>query len=578
MENKGKVADRLIFLSGLFILLFISITVLLSSILFVIGGRIYLASAIISIVAAMGALVILTKTEDTKIPFYAILIGIGVILIALFLSSRIYDFTYDGNWYHKSAVGAMANGWNPLYDSFTDYCNEKGFQWLGDSAVWVEHYCKASWIFGANIYIMTGYIETAKCMNILLAYSLFSFAYYYLLTTRFSRWQTIIISLVLSLSPVTTSQLFTFYVDNLLFTTLFGVIICLIFLTDKKGVQDRLFIWIGLACFLMLCINVKFTGLAYAAVFCFAFYVIWLIFAYKNKEFKKILIRSTVFYTAVVCVSVLLVGSSSYLTNFIDHGHPFYPLFGEGKIDIMTNNQPAVFAEMSRFKKLYYSIFSETANYWGAQEPVLKSIFDCSSEELIAMQSAADIRIGGFGPFFALVLILSILVLLGSMVILFIKDKQWFVIVGTLLLSSLLLVCILEDGWWARYAPHLYLPVVLALALAMKGGSCLPKWHFKAMPIIAAVAITVLTMFHTYLSTIYVEKALVITTETREALKEVAQLSEKQTVTLYMPDTFMHGTQFNVQDFDINCVILPGNVPYAQPVYQYFIVQGPITR
>lgn len=574
-EEKKAYRDRLVFLSGMLILFYICVTVLFSSVIFLVGGKISVLTSVSCIVLSIVFFAMLTQNEGEGHAPISLIIGVGIVLVALFVCDRIYDFTYDGNWYHKVAVGCMANGWNPLYEALTDFGEANRIQFLGTSAVWVEHYCKASWIFGANIYVLTGSIETAKCMSLLLVYSLFAFAYYYLSSRRFTRTQSLLIAAVLSLSPVTTSQLFTFYVDNLLFTSLYGVIICLIWISDQVDMHDRLYVFTGLSCFIIICTNVKFTGFAYAAMFCFAFYVVWLITACRKRKFKAVFAQTTIYFVAIVLISVVMVGSSSYVTNFIDHGHVFYPLFGEGKIDIITNNQPAVFKDMPGLEKLYYALFSESANIWGDKAPVLKELFSCEADEILAVNNSADLRIGGFGPFFGIVIILSAVVVLASLVILFIKNKKWCAIVGAMLLTSIALILIIQDGWWARYSPYMYLIPVVALALAIVIGNQIPQWYLKVIPTFFAVIISVLALFHTSLSYNYVENALVKTLETREALQEAAERSQEGKIEVCLPDVSLHGVQFNIRDFDIDCEIIPGSIPYAQPLYQYFVLQTP---
>ena len=70
---------------------------------------------------------------------------------------------------------------------------------------------------------------------------------------------------------------------------------------------------------------------------------------------------------------------------------------------------------------------------------------------------AADTRIGGFGPLYALVFILTIPVFIYSIIKILKseKDKAQYIILPiiAILLSSLLV----KEIWWARYVPQLYL-------------------------------------------------------------------------------------------------------------------------
>ena len=100
----------------------------------------------------------------------------------------------------------------------------------------------------------------------------------------------------------------------------------------------------------------------------------------------------TAFYLVTCIVAIILVGFSSYVKNFVEHGHPLYPLAGEGKVDIMTGNQPSSFDNMIGLKKLIYSVFSETDNIVGdGRSPKLKVPFRVSEYEKEICKKGADI-------------------------------------------------------------------------------------------------------------------------------------------------------------------------------------------
>ena len=43
-------------------------------------------------------------------------IGMTVLILALFLAASFFDMSWDGLWYHQTAVYQMSHGWNPIYD------------------------------------------------------------------------------------------------------------------------------------------------------------------------------------------------------------------------------------------------------------------------------------------------------------------------------------------------------------------------------------------------------------------------------------------------------------------------------
>ena len=75
------------------------------------------------------------KVIDLMISSFLIII---VFLISLLLCGRVFDNSYDGNAYHKEAVGFFKVGWNPIYESAEEFGKENA---LGDRHhVWLNSY------------------------------------------------------------------------------------------------------------------------------------------------------------------------------------------------------------------------------------------------------------------------------------------------------------------------------------------------------------------------------------------------------------------------------------------------------
>ena len=91
-------------------------------------------------------------------------------------------------------------------------------------------------------------------------------------------------------NPLTVSQIFTLYVDNLLYTALFGIIVSLFSISDKNYEIDEKIKYFILFSLVVFCVNIKFTGLAYAGVFCLLFYIIWIIYSLIKKDFCRSLL------------------------------------------------------------------------------------------------------------------------------------------------------------------------------------------------------------------------------------------------------------------------------------------------
>ena len=294
------------------------------------------------------------------------------------------------------------------------------------------------------------------------------------------KYFSIIVSLIATINPIVISQMFSFYVDGLM-----GLLLYLVILNMYKFIkndEDKL-LKIIIASLIIIISNVKFTGLAYCGVFCLGYYIYYVIKKLIGKEVKKV-IRNTLYFVFVVIMAVMVVGSSSYVKNTLEHKNPFYPLMGKDKVDIMTALQPESFKNMSPIEKNFYSIFSKTADIgvFNNREPELKVPFTVELTEL--EQINYDTRIGGYGVFFSGIFIISLIIIL-FFTIDSIRKKDISIIIYLIpIIITVLLMVFLTDSWWARYAPQLYLFVLISLLLFGKSKGILLEYVFCIFSII----------------------------------------------------------------------------------------------
>lgn len=575
--KKLEYLKNILFNSAILILTFIAIMLIVSSSLLLMHINISKVSFIVSGVITLAVYFLIyrflrfKKAENVIIEDVGgAILGICVFAISLFVCTQIYDLAHDSNWYHKAAIGCMANGWNPCYESITEFGNRSkiGIGNLPDCGMWVEHYCKASWIFGANVYSITGDIETAKSINILMVYVLFCFAYC-ILSKYIKRWQAVVIAILLTFNPITLSQVFSLYIDNLLMTTLFIIILLLSDITYNKEYNELKSInFVALFSAIVVCINIKFTGLAYAGIFCFVFYLVWLGIGLKEKNFKKIFISMTSFYAITCIIAIILVGFSSYVKNFFEHGHPLYPLAGEGKVDIMTGNQPSSFDNMIGIKKLIYSTFSETDNIVGdGRSPKLKIPFSVSEYEKEICTKGADIRIAGFGPLFSGILCIAAPIILYGLFYLYKKDKSWFCIYFTLLCIIGGMLIFIQESWWARYSPYFYLVPLMALMILFS------IWNNSSKKGFSLISFGILTIFSVIIllnSMYFIDYPINCRKETikiKESLEMASEISKNNRINIKFFTYAYYGLEFNFRDYGINYKIVGRTTKELIPVY-----------
>jgi hypothetical protein len=81
-------------------------------------------------------------------------IASAVVALGVLLAGSFFDFGWDGQWYHQTAVYQMAHGWNPLRDPMHSFSP--------DLETWVRHYAKGPWYAALALYQTTQQIEWAK--------------------------------------------------------------------------------------------------------------------------------------------------------------------------------------------------------------------------------------------------------------------------------------------------------------------------------------------------------------------------------------------------------------------------------
>lgn len=382
--------------------------------------------------------------------FYIIIIILGVI------NNFIWDSSYDSLAYHQEGIIRLKDGWNPFYEQ-NESINK-----------WVNHYTKAPWIFAASIYIITGKIESAKVLSMLLPIIilLLGFAFFYLITKK-KILVSILGSVLLAINPVNISQMFTYYVDSILGIYIIILIINLFLILFFEDLfYFKYFTLINIATFL---VNIKFTGLAYAAIILGAFIIYN--FIYNENKFN---LKLLCFFILSFIFSVIIIGFNPYITNTLNKGNPLYPLAGNNKIDIMTANIPKNFRDDGEFEKAYKSLIAIPSidNIDGIASKNFEEMFR-NNEETKLIYAQADTRLRGFGLYSIIFLPISFLFLIYLVIrIKNIKLKVW---------SSLTLIGLFAgviycgDFWWARYVSFIWVIPIITYVIMVNSKNKLNK-------------------------------------------------------------------------------------------------------
>lgn len=421
---------------------------------------------IIQCISLVTPLLLYFKISKKNIKKATIIAYLILVLITPFIFTKTYDITVDGNSYHKTAIGLMSDGWNPIYESSNDF-NSKTIGKLSELtkdnkskiALWIDHYPKASYFIGTVIYSYTGNIESGKCITFLLDISLVLLLLS-ILEDKIGKTKAIIISILVGLNPIVLSQIFTYYVDGLM-GILFGIELLL--LSNTKIYEKKYDInFIYLLCCCGIFVNLKYTGLLYSGLIAAIYYIYYII---KNKQnrietFKNMTIK----FSIIFIIAIGFIGYSSYIKNTLDHHNPLYPIIGKDKVDIITMMYPDNYDNMNSFERFINSIYSKTENLSRNNgNTTIKNPLKIYKSEIDSI-ALPDTRIGGFGPLFGTITTVSI-IFICILIIKKIKKDKIIINENILLftLSILLSIILVGESWWARYIPQFYYMIFIII-------------------------------------------------------------------------------------------------------------------
>jgi hypothetical protein len=358
------------------------------------------------------------------------------------------DTSIDGQTYQAEGVWALAEGWNPYRTNAPENA---------DYPLYLGFFSKGPWVNAASLYRLTSNIEAGKSFQgILLVATLAVSLGTLSAQLRLPLRHAMVLSLLLALNPVSVVQLFTYYVDGQVASCL-TILVCLFWLLESRF-DPLVLLAVGLVS--LLIISLKLNGAIYLAVLAGGFLVwLWM----RRHPYRR---RITLWLLASILLAVLLVGYNPFITQyaakFLSNGDPFYPTQWTTLIRIEPNT-PVDLLQRDRFSRLAFSLFAQ------AQADVkpgsLKLPFMVYPQELLNFRYP-DTRLAGFGPLFSGALVLAAGLAAAA---LWRARKR----LGSLPFPAFLLVLIAlsvlisDQGWWARYAPQLWLLPVLTAALAL---------------------------------------------------------------------------------------------------------------
>lgn len=378
----------------------------------------------------------ITSIKNQFIKFVPVFSFIGLICAMSFgavLLANTHDTSWDGQGYHQTAVIALANGWNPVYEPYISLPQRL------PSQIFSEGYPSALWEIQASIYALTGKINSAKITNIFLAFLAFLVLYSLMRILKFSLSISMVTSLLVVISPVYLLQLLTFMQDG----AGYQILIIAVSSLAIFGISSKKY-WSIPVCFfsVVMLASTKYSHLPLALVLGGLFVVVFFN-RILNKEYK-FLNYKLVFVTITFLV---LFAYLPYVRNVIYHKAPFYPtnipdLMGSVKY----NNIPINLASESKHKLFFYGVFSR-AQSSESGDPIdpsniaeLKMPFTFSLTEVDDSVSLHNNRVGAGGPLFSGIVLLSVLLVVIAYFKMHTRNERYAVYVSTF---SLLLIVLL---------------------------------------------------------------------------------------------------------------------------------------
>lgn len=405
-------------------------------------------------------LIFLLSRTLSRTPLFDLAALFAGLLALSQLCAKVYDLSWDGQTYHQEAVYQLAHGWNPIWDAPLPL-------WHRDIE-WINSYPKGTWIIGAVIHLSRQQIESAKLLSPALMTAAFLLGYAACRSLSLKRGMSGLVATLAALSPVALCQLPSFYVDGVL-GSLLTLLLSLAVLYVKQPRGRYLLAMV--AALGLLCV-VKFTGIVYSVVF--AFCLILFVLLRLRTRLRAVLITQTL----GIAFGVLFLGFQPYVTNVYAGRHPFHPLAGKHKLDMMAEQLGPAFTAQPRLVMFTQSVFSVSSN--DRQWPRWKIPFAVERQELHEFV-IPDVRIGGFGPWFGGALLVSGVGLLTLFVTQLRtpklpssrREKRQRISdslrIGSLVLLGIFGSCLINPAlWWARYVPQLWLiPVIVLVLLRM---------------------------------------------------------------------------------------------------------------
>ncbi|MEK7616130.1 MAG: hypothetical protein AAB420_02910 [Patescibacteria group bacterium] len=544
---EGKTLTSFLFILGSTIVLLFAVDLALATVMLLFKVSVSSWEIFVSagIALAIGFFLLRKYVKRFFVAFLLLLV-ILVILTAgsLKTAQTFVDLSYDGQAYHQTAIIMLAQGWNPLYEQVS--ADE-----LKTLARWINHYPKASWIYGASLYKVFGDIESGKLYGLLFAAAAFFILLSLLLEMRYRWWVASFVAMLVVFNPVTISESMSYYVDGPLFSLL--VILCSLLGLFYIRKDKTILLTVGAT--LVILLNIKFTAVIYAAIA-----IVLMLFLMGINDHVKLVKQLALASLLSFFVGICLIGFNPYITNTFRDGNPFFPLAGKHAIDLKPYNVPQNFLHKNSAIILFYSIFSRSDSVRGPNTFAhLKLPFSVQKSEWQQFTDTST-KEGGFGPLFGGALLVSLILIIPA----FRRLKNYFsgsgrnkeeethkdfehmsyVVTALVITVGIIISAAINPiSSVARYVPQVWLiPFVLVL-LGL-------RFKSKASAIVCSLVLLTLFINSAVITKTYITTNYANAKKTRMQLDALKTSSQAKPIALYFGE-FKIPTQLKLDSYGI---------------------------
>lgn len=441
---------------GLFLMNLLFLPMFFSSVLFIFHIPISALHLPFALAADMLVLYFFTGNSK-KITLAVSVIGIMLTVAAAAMCAHTYDWSYDGNTYHKSIAGLLRYGWNPLYETYYEH-GGKLFSFVTDTGLMhsVDNaMAKGTETWAACVYVISNAIESGKAFNLISMLGAF-FTCLGLLgqTGKIKPWQSVLCVFLCIVNSVSVAQCFTYYVDGIMWQMITVCLAALLYFTFYgQGKYKNI---CGYLIFLTINVglNIKLSGLIYFGVLGIAFFVFWFVESLlaegNTADFRRSIGKKFALLAASAGSGVAVTGVITYVANILRYQNPLYTIIGaEENINTYQSNLPICMVGMSKIQQFFVSLFSRSNTNRGIETVEWKFPFFFDGNEFTSAQGF-DTRIAGWGIFFSGLFIIGTGVIVWWLVSNHVFRRERRVAVMLLLVYLVSLNCV-PGLYWARY-------------------------------------------------------------------------------------------------------------------------------